>query len=535
MQTQADSLLSQMAELSQQIRNQSHLKTDTVTGIFTEFRRTLERFQRAEEELRQQNQRLAAAREKLEVERQRYQEMFDFAPDAYLVTDASGAIIEANQAAAEMMNMSAKQLAGRLLTGFVTEKDQGLIQTLLSKNKPIQDIELRLQPAEFRALDVSVTLSTVYDENDHPVLLRWMLRDVTERKQAQAALDASERRFRTIFREAEMGIVLIDPLGKIVETNRAFQHMLGYSGDELREMELSQLAYAGDMRAFTNCAGETEEGPGEQSHFESRFQTKDGCVVWTRITLSLLPTENGFPDYKIGLVQNITVEKQTAAELVEMRRRMQESREAERLHLAQELHDGPMQDLYGAVFKINSLDDQLTDLAAREDLREAQDILRQVAGTLRTICGELRPPTLANLGLERAIRSHAEKLQEDYPELDIQLQLTCDRQELPGQVRLALYRVYQQCMINVQRHSQATQVLISFHFDDKEVVLDVWDNGKGFQMPEKWVELLRQGHYGLAGIAERVQTLGGTLRIESKPGGGTLVHVSVPRNANPGD
>ena len=72
---------------------------------------------------------------------------------------------------------------------------------------------------------------------------------------------------------------------------------------------------------------------------------------------------------------------------------------------------------------------------------------------------------------------------------------------------------------------------VAFHVSETEITLDVWDNGKGFDLPEKWVDLLRQGHYGLASIAERVQALGGTLKIETHPGGGTLIHVTAPRES----
>jgi signal transduction histidine kinase len=84
-------------------------------------------------------------------------------------------------------------------------------------------------------------------------------------------------------------------------------------------------------------------------------------------------------------------------------------------------------------------------------------------------------------------------------------------------------------MANILRHAQASQVIITFQMEGPQITMDVWDNGRGFTLPEKWVDLLRAGHYGLAGIAERVQALGGKLHIETKPGAGTLVHVTAPK------
>jgi signal transduction histidine kinase len=215
-----------------------------------------------------------------------------------------------------------------------------------------------------------------------------------------------------------------------------------------------------------------------------------------------------------------------------MRRRLLESGEVERLRLAQELHDGPMQDLYGTVFKISSFNDGGIDPAMANNLKDMQEMIKNVANTLRVIVGELRPPTIGNLGLERAIRSHADRVAEQHPELEIKLQLTRDGQSLPSHTRLAFFRIYQQCMANILRHAEASQVMISFHLSEEELALDVWDNGKGFRLPEKWVSLLREGHFGLAGIAERVEALGGALKIDTRPGAGTLVHVAAPRDRN---
>ena len=525
MNKQTDALLNQISELSQQIRNKSTLKSDTLSGVLTDFRNTLERFEEAEAELRRQNQALLAARVQVEVDRRRYQEMFEFAPDAYLVTNPQGIIQEANQATAELLRFSPFWLTGRALVEFVAAADKRLFETLLQNVVRIHDIEICLLPGQGPEVNVSLTLSTVLDDSHNPVALHWIVRDITERKQAQAALDASERRFRAIFNSTDTGILLVNLDDRIVDSNPALQSMLGYAAVELRGRSERDLCFSHEESQWPQRVSEMRANAEEHVQFEKRFRAKDGQVVWASVSLSLLNSGSDPAEYVIGMVRNITSERQAAAELAEMRRRLLESAELERLRLAQELHDGPMQDLYGAIFQIS----EFHDPERQHDLAPSLDTLRSVAGTLRSICGELRPPTLSNLGLERAIRSHSDKLQDQHPELTIELHLSRDKQELPEQMRLALYRIYQQCMANVLRHAHASRVVVAFHLDEREVQIDVWDNGCGFTMPEKWVDLLRKGHYGLASVAERVQALGGTLQIESGAGGGTLVHVVVPK------
>lgn len=82
--------------------------------------------------------------------------------------------------------------------------------------------------------------------------------------------------------------------------------------------------------------------------------------------------------------------------------------------------------------------------------------------------------------------------------------------------------------MNVVRHSDATEVKVRFAFDAEEVRLEISDNGKGFEVPENWMGFVRAGHYGLAGASERVDSLGGVMTVESKPGNTTTLRVSIP-------
>ncbi len=228
------------------------------------------------------------------------------------------------------------------------------------------------------------------------------------------------------------------------------------------------------------------------------------------------------------LKNQIAERKRAEAELAEVRRRLMESREAERLHLAQELHDGPVQDLYGISYQLAGLGDSLHDETGMAHLAAGQATLQQVIQTLRVICGELRPPTLTPFGLERAIRSHAERFQTLHPELDVRLDLMPDEQALPERVRLGLFRIYQQMLSNVVRHAEARQVTIRFQLDGKQAVLEIQDDGRGFTVPTRWIELARRGHLGLIGAVERAEAVEGQLKITSAPGKGTLIRVSVP-------
>jgi signal transduction histidine kinase len=228
-----------------------------------------------------------------------------------------------------------------------------------------------------------------------------------------------------------------------------------------------------------------------------------------------------------GIVENITEQKRLEAEMAELNGRLQSNVELERLRLAQELHDGPMQSLHSAIYRLEELRSK-SDAERAAELKEVQHTIQDVLQELRATAKELRPPTLSNFGLENAIRSHATDLAENHPDLTIQLSLAHDREILPEKVRLALFRIFQQCMANVIRHSEATQVRVRFSFDAEETYLEISDNGNGFEVPANWIDFVRQGHYGLAGAAERATALGGVMSVESNPGNSTVVRVRIP-------
>ena len=226
------------------------------------------------------------------------------------------------------------------------------------------------------------------------------------------------------------------------------------------------------------------------------------------------------------------------AESAEAQRRLAEGREAERLRLARDLHDGPLQDLYGARFRLDALGDALSadalsgdgtpDLArARATALAVEETLLDVGQQLRAVCTELRPPVVGAVGVARALRAEAERLGEAHPAVALHLDLAADGLALGDAARVAVYRVAQEALRNAFRHAAAAHVRLSTAEADGRFTVRVADDGRGFAVPARWASLARDGHLGLAGAAERAEAVGGTLDVHSAPGRGTTVAVSV--------
>lgn len=353
--------------------------------------------------------------------------------------------------------------------------------------------------------------------------------DVTRHRQVEDALVESEAHFRTVFENAILGILLVDPQGQIIESNTALQSMLGYNAEELRQVNYIDLLHPREVSMAKSWMEKLISGQVEHFQVEQRYKHHDGKLVWARLAMSLFRGQDGSPLYGIGMVENITAQKQAEAELAELRRRLIDSSELERLQLSQELHDGPLQDLQAISFQIAMLETLVSSDEGVQEVQSLHEEMSKVTRAIRAICGDLRPPALAPFGLEKAIRSHAERFQDQHPEIRLHLDLMADNQNLSERVRLALFRIYQQSMTNILRHSHAKNVWVSFNFDADWIRLRIADDGAGFKVPSRWIEFVRQGHFGLVGSIERAESVGGKFEVQSSVGEGAVIEVTVPR------
>jgi signal transduction histidine kinase len=205
------------------------------------------------------------------------------------------------------------------------------------------------------------------------------------------------------------------------------------------------------------------------------------------------------------------------------------AQEDERKRIARELHDQTSQDLAALIL---SLDTCALGLATgrhglEQHLRTAKSIAETMLANTHDLINDLRPSLLDDLGLAAAIAWYGERrLQPTGVALDFQ----CDQMEtrLPASLETALFRITQEALTNVVRHADASRVQVTLRVDSDVAFLNVRDNGRGFQEPVRTGEDVEEQGLGLRGMKERVTTLGGEMSVESEPGQGTAITVSVP-------
>jgi PAS domain S-box-containing protein len=205
---------------------------------------TVEELHASDEERVAQNHRLASAGQAVETERRRYLDLFAFAPDGYVVTDAYGLIQESNEAAVSLLGSPATRLVGLPLRAFVATPYTDVIHELLlglPSGGRSPEREIRVLPAAGEAVPVAVTATVMRDDEGRTTTVRWLLRDVTERRRAAEALARSEAQARAFLETAPIGVVIVDEAGVIVSANAHLETILGYGAGVLEGRRLEEL------------------------------------------------------------------------------------------------------------------------------------------------------------------------------------------------------------------------------------------------------------------------------------------------------
>ncbi len=216
-----------------------------------------------------------------------------------------------------------------------------------------------------------------------------------------------------------------------------------------------------------------------------------------------------------------------AEKISRLHRQVLRAREEEKKRLARDLHDLIIQSLVGVNYQLAEIRTQLAH-GQTEQLVKAQAQIKCLIGDLRQICADLRPPTLDVLEFTEAIQTKVAEIEENASFRARVLIEGNEEQEIHDDVKLCIYRLIQESLINANKHAVADHVEVWIQITSEQVMVMVSDNGKGFEVPERLEHLVPDRHYGLIGIKEMVEAVNGNLSITSKPGQGCVLAAQMP-------
>jgi PAS domain S-box-containing protein len=357
------------------------------------------------------------------------------------------------------------------------------------------------------------------------------VQDVTERRLAEDALRASEERFQRFMDNSPALAWVKDEHGRYVYANRPHLQRNGLRLEELRgrtdfdirpaavarrlrEADLAALA-AGTTLELTETVPDPDGTPRHWQAF--KFPFRDAAGVRYVGGMAVEVTERLRDRQKL---------QEYAGHLQALSRRLLEVQEQERRRLARELHDEVGQVLTGVSLTLQSLRAACPESAA-QPLAEAVAVVARAIQQVRDLSLDLRPSMLDDLGLEAALRWYAQRLTRRAG-LTVHLAEAPPGQRPPAAVETACFRVAQEALTNTVRHAGARHVWVDLIQDGAELHLIVRDDGAGFDVARARRRAAAGGSFGLLGMQERVDLLGGRLEVESSPAQGTCVHASFP-------
>lgn len=355
-----------------------------------------------------------------------------------------------------------------------------------------------------------------------------------ERHEAHERIEANEKLLRAMSSAMGDGILMQDRDSRLMFMNPEAEHLLGWSEVELAQMNIHDTIHSalgnGMPHPRDACPILNVSQTGSVYRcYDDVFVCRNGTLLPVSYVVTPI-VEQGDIVATVTVFQDITARKQMENELRESRGQLralstflQTVREEERKHIARELHDELGQALTALKIDLDWLEARhvAQDAKVAGKLQSMGQVLGKTVESVRRIAEDLRPGMLDDLGLAAAIEWQVEQFQERTG-IRCELVMNRDEFELDDRVATSVFRIIQEALTNVARHAVADSVAIAVQENNGEIRLKIRDNGKGFQPGPK------KRSYGLLGIRERVNMLGGEVDIQSKPGDGTSVRVAIP-------
>jgi PAS domain S-box-containing protein len=465
------------------------------------------------------------AEEALKESEEKFRELADSVTDVFFAMDKDLKYIYWNKASENLTGIPEKDVIGKslyeifpdtletrragniYLDVFRTQQPQNFINRYQIKNKE-HYFEINAYPSK-KGLSVFVT-------------------DITERKQVEEELKQSEKRLRSLADAAFEGIVFHKE-GIILRNNEQFSEMCGYGPDELLGENIISLLVAPEAKEFVveQITG-GREGP-----YEAIGVRKNG----TKFSMEIRAREAELEGQKIRVatVMDITERKQGEEQLRKSHRLLRnlaaslsEAEERERKRLAQELHDQVGQTLSALGINLNLIRSQISKKSlkiADHRIEDSLELLKKTTESMRTVMSDLRPSVLDDYGLLAGIRWYSEKFS-GRTNITVEIHGEELKPRLPMSVETTMFRIYQEALTNIAKHSHAKKTIISLKETYDGVKLSIADDGIGFDS-ETVYKTKKEMVWGLHTMKERAEALGGKFIIESKPGTGTKIIVEI--------
>jgi PAS domain S-box-containing protein len=334
--------------------------------------------------------------------------------------------------------------------------------------------------------------------------------------------------YEELFTNASDAIWVHSLDGVITLVNKACEKLTGYPVSELPGKNVREFLTPETLYIARQVKDKLLRGEMMEHRYEQRLIKKDGSEAIMQLTTRLIVSDGKSQAFH-NMARDITKERRLQHNLEFYLRQVLQAQEEERKRLARELHDDASQQILLLTHGIDNIAYKVERYSPQElknELGRLYELSQQTYQNIKHYAQALRPSILDDLGLVSAIKWLAE---ETHKLSGIEIEVNIDIIPLlSSETELVLFRIVQEALNNVYRHSGASEATVTVRRQGDEIRVTISDDGKGFKLPAQLSEFASQGKLGLTGMAERVQLIGGQLDVTSQEGKGTTVMVRVP-------
>jgi PAS domain S-box-containing protein len=452
--------------------------------------------------------------------------------DAIVSKSLDGIIMSWNKSAERIFGYTPEEAIGKHITLIIPPErhaeESGIIERL-RRGERVDHFQTVRKRKDGTLLDVSLTISPVRDSSGQVIGASKVARDITAQKQVERALRESEQRFRVITDASPIMVWMAGTDKLCYYFNKGW---LDFTGRTLEQESGNGWAENVHPEDFDRCLQVYVSNFDVRRPFEMEYRMRHHTGQYRWILDRGVPryTPDGSFEGYVGGCLDIHDQKEAAEKvrIADDMTRLMKAQDDERRRIARELHDSAGQTLAVLGMNLAQLIDRAEGIApelAREG-KEIEAIVQQLQREIRTTSYLLHPPMLDEGGLVYALSWYVNGLA-DRSDIAITLDVADNIGRLPSDMELAIFRLVQECLTNIHRHSGSKTALIQVARDGESVRTEVRDYGKGMS-PERLLEIQSHGSgVGIRGIRERIRPFHGEMKIESN-GSGTSVIVRIP-------
>ncbi len=495
------------------------------------------------------------AGEALAQQEMKFRTLLEFAPDALVISDTKGFITTVNRQAETMFGYERQELIGQPVEMLLAERFRG---DHLAKRRdygfvsPARELDgnsdWRAANKEGCEFSVSVRMGSI--ETEQGMMVAVAIRDVTERKQAEAELHNLNRDFVTLLESTSDFICYKDTNSRFrfcsqalaaITGHASWRDMIGKHDLEVFPKDMAQIYYLEELPIFRDGIPLLDK---TDPYYDAKC--RPGWISTNK--WPVFDSEGKKVIGIFGISRDITERKRAEAQLQELNEtlesrvneavgkaralalRLLQVQDEERKHLARELHDETGQLLTATSLCAHAIliQSENKEAAIHENAEFIIECISKTQGAVHDVIHSLRPSLLSELGLADSLRDLAKNWKRQNPKVTLELSLEDDSDNLNDLLNISIYRFVQEGLTNVAKHAEASHVSVQLNREtgSDELILTIADNGKGLDLA------CHTEGFGLRGMQERATAVGGELTISSRPGEGVHIVARLPVHPN---